>query len=91
MEYCHPTELLNYRGPSDEFKDFTRELCGRIIQVSSISQRINKRIIRHAPDTTLEGAMVMTSNSVTIVALTEDKDEARGRQIERLALVFKGR
>jgi 2-(1,2-epoxy-1,2-dihydrophenyl)acetyl-CoA isomerase len=83
--------LLNHLVPSEELEGFTRELCVRIMRVSPISQWINKRIIRAALDTTLEGTMVMTSNAATIIALTEDKDEARDAQIEKRPPVFKGR
>ena len=83
--------LLNHKVPSEELEAFTRDLCERMMGVSPISQWINKRIIRAAMDTTLEGTMVMTSNASTIIALTEDKDEARDAQVNRRKPDFKGR
>lgn len=83
--------LLNHKVPSDELEAFTRDLCDKIMRVSPISQWINKRIIRAAMDSTLEGTMVMTSSAATIIALTEDKDEAKEAQIAKRKPIFKGR
>ena len=83
--------LLNHKVPATELEQFTRDLCDRIMQVSPVSQWINKRIIRAAMDTTLEGTMVMTSNAAGILALTEDRDEARDAQIAKRRPNFKGR
>lgn len=83
--------LLNHLVPSEQLESFTRELCDRIMQVSPISQWINKRIIRAALDTTLEGTMVMTSSAATIINLTEDRHEAKDAQVNKRRPVFKGR
>jgi 2-(1,2-epoxy-1,2-dihydrophenyl)acetyl-CoA isomerase len=83
--------LLNHLVPTAELEQFTRDLCAGFMRVSPISQWINKRIIRAAMDTTLEGTMVMTSNAATIVHHAEDSKEARNASVEKRAPVFKGR
>jgi 2-(1,2-epoxy-1,2-dihydrophenyl)acetyl-CoA isomerase len=83
--------LLNHKVPSENLESFTRDLCDKIMRVSPVSQWINKRIIRAAMDSTLEGTMVMTSSAATIIALTEDKDEAKEAQIAKRKPNFKGR
>lgn len=90
-QVAHDWGLLNHLVPSDELEAFTRDLCDRIMQVSPISQWINKRIMRAALDTTLEGTMVMTSSAATIVNLTEDRNEAKEAQVAKRRPNFQAR
>lgn len=90
-ETAYQWGLLNHLVPSSELEAFTRDLCDRIMQVSPVSQWINKRIIRASMDTTLEGTMVMTSSAATIINLTEDRHEAKEAQVNKRRPNFKGR
>ncbi len=90
-EVAHQWGLLNHLVPSDNLEAFTRDLCDRMMQVSPVSQWINKRILRASMDSTIEGTMVMTSSAATIINLTEDRHEAKDAQVNRRRPIFKGR
>ncbi|MGE0228343.1 MAG: enoyl-CoA hydratase/isomerase family protein [Dehalococcoidia bacterium] len=90
-ERAYQWGILNHLVPTDELERTTRELCDRIIAVPPLVQWISKRIMRQALDSSLETTMVLTSNAASILAGSEDGQEARAALRERRAPSFRGR
>jgi 2-(1,2-epoxy-1,2-dihydrophenyl)acetyl-CoA isomerase len=90
-ERAYQWGLLNYFVPSAELEQTTRDLCERIVNVPPLVQWISKRIMRQALDSSLETTMVLTSNAASILAGSEDGQEARAALRERRTPSFRGR
>ena len=62
-----------------------------ISTVPPITQWLHKRIMRAAVDASLETTAVLTSNAASILAVSEDANEARKALAERRPPIFSGR
>ena len=83
--------VLNKIVSADELEQAVRDLCARIIRNPPLVSWNNKRIIRAAMDSTLETTAILTSNASSILANSEDADEARAALRERREPKFEGR
>ena len=89
-ERAYEWGLLNHLVASDELEKTTRELCDRIIAQPPLVQWTSKRIMRAALDSTLETAMVLTSNAGGILQGSDDAREARRAFVEKRKPKFRG-
>jgi 2-(1,2-epoxy-1,2-dihydrophenyl)acetyl-CoA isomerase len=89
-ERAYQWGMLNHLVASEKLEEFTRELCGRMMDIPPLVQWISKRIMRTAVDTSLENTMILTSNASPILQHSEDAKEARKAFVEKRKAKFKG-